>query len=104
MSKYMKIENIPVEKIKIGDEAFEVKQNDILKHIGMEMKLFGVERPFTVTKVGEYYVIYNSLNRFTIAKNVGLKKVPCKIISNKLMNYIIKQLNFHRRNYKLKEI
>ena len=104
MNKYMKIENIPVEKIKIGDEFFEVKPNDILKHIGVEMKLFGVKRPFTVTKVGEYYVIYNSLNTFIAAKNAGLKDVPCKIIGNKLMNDIIKELNFHRRNYKLKKI
>lgn len=104
MNKYMKIENIPVEKIKIGDDFFEFKYNDIIKSKEMEIKLFGARRPFTVTKVGEYYVIYNSLNRFTIAKNAGLKEVPCKIISNKLMNDIIKKLNFHRRNYKLKKI
>ena len=104
MNKYMKIENIPVEKIKIGDKFFEFKYNDIIKSKEMEIKLFGVRRPFTVTKVRKDYVIYKSLNTFIAAKNAGLKEVPCKIIGNKLMNDIIKELNFHRRNYKLEKI
>lgn len=104
MNKYMKIENISVEKVKIGDEFFEFKYNDIIKSKEMEIKLFGVRRPFTATKVGKDYVIYKSLNTFIAAKNAGLKEVPCKIIGNKLMNDIIKELNFHRRNYKLKKI
>ena len=49
-------------------------------------------------------MLYNCLNTFTIAKIIGLKEVPCKIITNKMMNYRIKQLNFYRRDHKLKEI
>ena len=49
-------------------------------------------------------MLYNCLNTFTIAKIIGLKEVPCKIITNKMMNYRIKQLNFSRRDHKLKEI
>ena len=32
----MKIENIPVEKVKIGDEFFELKYNDIIKSKEMD--------------------------------------------------------------------
>ena len=74
------------------------------KRMELEINLFGVKRPFIVTKGGEDYMIYNSLNTFTAAKNAGLKTVPCKIISNKMMNNRIKELNFYRRNHKLKEI
>ena len=49
-------------------------------------------------------MLYNCLNTFTIAKIIGLKEVPCKIITNKMMNNKIKQLNFSRRDHKLKEI
>ena len=38
------------------------------------------------------------------AKIAGLKEVPCKIVSNKMMNKRIKELNFYRRDHKLKEI
>lgn len=49
-------------------------------------------------------MLYNCLNKFTIAKIIGFKEVPCKIITNKMMNNRIKQLNFSRRDHKLKEI
>lgn len=49
-------------------------------------------------------MLYNCLNTFTNAKIIGLKEVPCKIITNKMMNNRIKQLNFSRRDHKLKEI
>lgn len=68
------------------------------------MKLYGVKRPFDVTKIGEDYVIYNSLNTFSAAKNAGLKTVPCKVISNKIMNLKIQHLNFYRREHAIKEI
>ena len=49
-------------------------------------------------------MLYNSLNTFTAAKKAELKEVPCKIVSNKMMNKRIKELNFYRRDHKLKEI
>lgn len=104
MIKDKMIENLSVEKIKIGDQEFKEKVDDMHKRMELEINLFGVKRPFIVTKVGEDYMIYNSLNTFTAAKNAGLKTVPCKIISNKMMNNRIKELNFYRRNHKLKEI
>ena len=67
---------------------------------GIELKNIPVEK----IKIGEYYMLYNCLNKFTIAKIIGLKEVPCKIITNKMMNNRIKQLNFSRRDHKLKEI
>jgi hypothetical protein len=99
-----KIINIPIEKIKIGDEKFEVKYHDRIKNMEIEIKEFGVKRPFSVTKIGEDYVLYTCLNTFTAAKNAGLKEVPCNVISNKMMNIRIKELNFHRRENALKEI
>ena len=72
--------------------------------LSLRIKEFGIKKPFLVTKVGEYYMLYNCLNTFTIAKIIGLKEVPCKIITNKMMNNRIKQLNFSRRDHKLKEI
>ena len=38
------------------------------------------------------------------AKNAGLKTVPCKVISNKMMNLEIQHLNFYRREHAIKEI
>ena len=104
MIKGIEFKNIPVEKIKIGDEEFEFKHNEFMKRMEQEMKLYGVKRPFDVTKIGEDYVIYNSLNTFSAAKNAGLKTVPCKVISNKMMNERIKELNYHRRGHEIKEI
>ena len=104
MIKDKDIKNIPVEKIKIGDEEFEFKHNEFMKRMEHEMKLYGVKRPFDVTKIGEDYVIYNSLNTFSAAKNAGLKTVPCKVISNKMMNLKIQHLNFYRREHAIKEI
>lgn len=46
-------------------------------------------------------MLCNSLNTFIDAKKVELKEVPCKIVTNKIMNFRIKQLNFSRRNHKL---
>ena len=104
MIKGIEFKNIPVEKIKIGDEEFEFKHNEFMKRMEQEMKLYGVKRPFDVTKIGEDYVIYNSLNTFAAAKNAGLKTVPCKVISNKMMNLKIQHLNFYRREHAIKEI
>ena len=104
MNKNIEIKNIPVEKIKIGDEEFEVKYNDVIKRMETKIKISGVKRPFIVTKIGEDYVLYNCLNTFTAAKNAGLRTVPCKVISNKMMNKRIKELNYHRRGHELKEI
>lgn len=104
MIKDKDIKNIPVEKIKIGDEEFEFKHNEFMKRMEQGMKLYGVKRPFDVTKIGEDYVIYNSLNTFSAAKNAGLKTVPCKVISNKMMNLKIQHLNFYRREHAIKEI
>ena len=98
------LKNIPVEKIKIGDNEFREKVDDMHKYKALKIKLFGVQRPFNVTKVGDNYVLYNCLNTFTAAKNAELKEVPCRIISNKMMNHLIKELNFYRRDHKLKEI
>lgn len=104
MIKGIEFKNIPVEKIKIGDEEFKPKDSDLHKNWALKIKEFGIKKPFLVTKIGEYYMLYNCLNTFTIAKIIGLKEVPCKIITNKMMNYRIKQLNFSRRDHKLKEI
>ena len=104
MNKNIEIKNIPVEKIKIGDEEFEVKYNDVIKRMETKIKISGVKRPFIVTKIGEDYVLYNCLNTFTAAKNAGLKEVPCKVIGNKMMNERIKELNYHRRGHEIKEI
>lgn len=104
MNKNIEIKNIPVEKIKIGDEEFEVKYNDVIKRMETKIKISGVKRPFIVTKIGEDYVLYNCLNTFTAAKNAGLRTVQCKVISNKMMNLKIQHLNFYRRDHKLKEI
>lgn len=104
MNKNIEIKNIPVEKIKIGDEEFIPKDSDLHRSWALEIKKNGLKRPLLVTKVGQDYVLYNCLNTFTAAKNGGLKEVPCKIVSNKMMNYRIKQLNFYRRDHKLKEI
>ena len=60
--------------------------------------------PVEKIKIGEDYVIYNSLNTFSAAKNAGLKTVPCKVISNKMMNLKIQHLNFYRREHAIKEI
>ena len=87
-----------------GDEEFRPKDNDLHKNWALKIKEFGLKKPLLVTKIGENYMLYNCLNTFTIAKIIGLKEVPCKIISNKMMNYRIKELNFYRRNHKLKEI
>ena len=68
MIKGIEFKNIPVEKIKIGDEEFKEKFDDLHKNMEQKIKQFGVKRLFNVTKVGETYVIYNSLNTFTAAK------------------------------------
>ena len=104
MIKGIEIKNIPVEKIKIGDEEFKPKDRDFYENWSLRIKKDGIKKPFLVTKIGEYYMLYNCLNKFTIAKIIGLKEVPCKIITNKMMNHRIKQLNFSRRDHKLKEI
>ena len=104
MIKGIEFKNIPVEKIKIGDEEFKPKASDFYENWSLRIKKDGIKKPFLVTKIGEYYMLYNCLNTFTIAKIIGLKEVPCKIITNKMMNYRIKQLNFSRRDHKLKEI
>jgi len=104
MIKDKDIKNIPVEKIKIGDEEFREKVDDLHKNMEQRIKLFGVKIPFNVTKIGEDYVLYNCLNTFIAAKNAGLKTVPCKVISNKMMNLEIQHLNFYRREYAIKEI
>ena len=100
----VELKNIPVEKIKIGDEEYKIKHYDMLKYKELEIQKFGLKRPFTVTKIGEDYVIYNSLNTFSAAKNAGFKTVPCKVISNKMMNLKIQHLNFYRREHAIKEI
>ena len=104
MIKGIEFKNIPVEKIKIGDEEFKPKDSDFYENWSLRIKEFGIKKPFLVTKIGEYYMLYNCLNTFTTAKIAGLKEVPCKIITNKMMNNRIKQLNFSRRDHKLKEI
>lgn len=104
MIKDSEIKNIPVEKIKIGDKEFREKVDDLHKNMEQRIKLFGVKRPFNVTKIGEDYVLYNCLNTFIAAKNAGLKTVPCKVISNKMMNLKIQHLNFYRREHAIKEI
>ena len=102
MIKGIEFKNIPVEKIKIGDEEFKPKDRDFYENWSLRIKKDGIKKPFLVTKIGD--MLYNCLNTFTIAKIIGLKEVPCKIITNKMMNNRIKQLNFSRRDHKLKEI
>ena len=104
MIKGIEFKNIPVAKIKIGDEEFKPKDTDFYENWSLRIKKDGIKKPFLVTKIGEYYMLYNCLNTFTIAKIIGLKEVPCKIVSNKMMNKRIKELNFYRRDHKLKEI
>ena len=104
MIKGIEIKNIPVEKIKIVDEEFKPKDSDLHKNWALKIKEFGIKKPFLVTKIGKNYMLYNSLNTFTAAKKAELKEVPCKIVSNKMMNKRIKELNFYRRDHKLKEI
>ena len=98
MIKGIEIKNIPVEKIKIGDEEFKPKDSDFYENWLQRIKKDGIKKPFLVTKIGEDYMLYNCLNTFTIAKIIGLKEVPCKIITNKMMNHRIKQLNFSDDN------
>lgn len=88
----------------MGDEEFKPKDSDFYKNWSLRIKELGIKKPFLVTKIGKNYMLYNCLNTFTAAKNAELKEVPCKIVSNKMINYRIKQLNFSRRDYKLKEV
>ena len=69
MIKGIEIKNIPVEKIKIGDEEFKPKDSDFYENWSLRIKKDGIKKPFLVTKIGEYYMLYNCLNKFTIAKN-----------------------------------
>ena len=104
MIKGIEFKNIPVEKIKIGDEEFKPKDRDFYENWLQRIKKDGIKKPFLVTKIGEYYMLYNCLNKFTIAKIIGLKEVPCKIITNKMMNLKIQYLNFYRREHAINEI
>lgn len=104
MIKGIETKNIPVEKIKIGDEEFKPKDSDFYENWSLRIKRDGIKKPFLVTKIGEYYMLYNCLNTFIAAKNAGLKTVPCKVISNKMMNLEIQHLNFYRREHAIKEI
>ena len=104
MIKGIEFKNIPVEKIKIGDEEFKSKDSDFYENWSLRIKKDGIKKPFLVTKIGEDYVLYNCLNTFIAAKNAGLKTVPCKVISNKMMNLEIQHLNFYRREHAIKEI
>ena len=104
MIEGIEIKNIPVEKIKIGDEEFKPKDSDFYENWSLRIKKDGIKKPFLVTKIGEDYVLYNCLNTFIAAKNAGLKTVPCKVISNKMMNLEIQHLNFYRREHAIKEI
>lgn len=104
MIKGIEFKNIPVEKIKIGDEEFKPKDGDFYENWSRRIKKDEIKKPFLVTKIGKNYMLYNRLNTFTTAKKAELKEVPCKIIPNKMMNYTIKQLNLYRRDHKIKEI
>ena len=104
MIEGIELKNIPVENIKIGDEEFKPKDRDFYENWLQRIKKDGIKKPFLVTKIGEDYVLYNCLNTFIAAKNAGLKTVPCKVISNKMMNLEIQHLNFYRREHAIKEI
>ena len=64
MIKGIEFKNIPVEKIKIGDEEFKPKDSDFYENWSLRIKEFGIKKPFLVTKIGEYYMLYNCLNTF----------------------------------------
>ena len=43
----VELKNIPVEKIKIGDEEYKIKHYDMIKYKELEIQKFGLKRPFT---------------------------------------------------------
>ena len=56
MIKGIEIKNIPVEKIKIGDEEFKPKDSDFYENWSLRIKEFGIKKPFLVTKIGKNYM------------------------------------------------
>ena len=53
MIKGIEFKNIPVEKIKIGDEEFKPKDSDFYENWSLRIKRDGIKKPFLVTKIGE---------------------------------------------------
>lgn len=79
MNKNIEIKNIPVEKIKIGDEEFIPKDSDLHRSWALEIKKNGLKRPLLVTKVGQDYVLYNCLIHLLLQKMEDLKRCHVKL-------------------------
>ena len=74
MIKGIEIKNIPVEKIKIGDEEFKPKDRDFYENWLQRIKKDGIKKPFLVTKIGEYALMstaIRSLDLPTTLQEVG---------------------------------
>lgn len=95
---------ISPEKIKIGDKKFRPAREETLENMEERIIKKGFRNPFVVTRVGDELVTYSDFNTLIAARKIGKELVPCVIISNKLMNKIIKYSNFYRRYSKLKTI
>ncbi len=99
MNKDKKIMRIPVEKIIIGDENFEIKNKILLDKFKNKVQKEGIKRPFIVTKMSDKYVLYNGFYTFTAAKIVGYKTLPCIVINNVFMERKREYLEYYRRNF-----
>ncbi len=96
MKDYKKVTEIPVEKIKIISKDVRLLDDEMMKNYQLSLQKRERIIPFIVTKIGDDYILDNSLNRFTAMKLLGYKTLPCRIISERERE---RRIKFKRRFY-----
>lgn len=79
-----KIMSVPVEKIKVGDYAQRMEDDDEgIEDLAASIQRIGIVVPLSVCRKGDEYHLVAGHRRYVAAGRAGLETVPCIVVSSK---------------------
>jgi len=89
----MDIINVPIEKIKVGDNALRMEaQDDSIDTLAASIRRIGVIVPIVVSVDGDNYNVIAGHRRFAAAQRIGLGFIPCILREDE--KAVVKEVSF----------
>ncbi len=79
-----KIQDIPIEKLEVWQEANVRKTNTDtdIEELTENIRINGIENPLLVKKQNDKFLIFAGQRRFLASRQAGMKSIPCRVFEN----------------------
>ncbi len=79
-----KIQNIPIEKLEVWEEANvrKINTDSNIEELTENIRINGIENPLLVKKQNNKFLIFAGQRRFLASQQARIKSIPCRVFEN----------------------